>query len=310
MGTHSSDLKIIVIWVLATFGAIYLPFLNQSPLRIVIVVPSIILIPGYALVAALYPRNSELDTLERVALSLGVSIAVVPLIGFGLNFTPGGISLDPIVLSLAAFTIAFSAIAFVRRDLLPAQERFSPSLNAVLTRVTGGISSHAPASADRALNILLLVAVIAAIGATAYVIVVPNEEQRYTDFFILGSTGGAGSYPVNMASGKNYSISLGVGNHEFREVNYTIEIWTLVMIQNEVTNSSEITTMDLLDRFPVSLAHNETMIIPYNLSVAKPGYNRIEFLLFDENVPPDTLTGGERITASYRDLHLWITMRS
>jgi hypothetical protein len=46
------------------------------------------------------------------------------------------------------------------------------------------------------------------------------------------------------------------------------------------------------------------MIIPYNLSVNTTGYNRVEFLLFDENVPGYEVSGSNRINASYRDLHL------
>ena len=39
-------------------------------------------------------------------MSFGLSIAVVPLIGLGLNLTPWGIRLDPILISLAVFVIA------------------------------------------------------------------------------------------------------------------------------------------------------------------------------------------------------------
>src|SRR5207245_4585088 len=44
--------------------------------------------PGYVLVAALFPRDVEIDWIERIALSFGLSIAVVPLLGLFLNFTP------------------------------------------------------------------------------------------------------------------------------------------------------------------------------------------------------------------------------
>ncbi|MGB3943467.1 MAG: DUF1616 domain-containing protein, partial [Methanothrix sp.] len=51
----------------------------------------VLFLPGYALIAALFPRDDDLDGIERVALSFGLSIAVVPLIGLGLNYTPWGI---------------------------------------------------------------------------------------------------------------------------------------------------------------------------------------------------------------------------
>ncbi len=51
------------------------------------------------------------------------------------------------------------------------------------------------------------------------------------------------------------------------------------------------------------------VIIPYNLSLNKTGYNRVEFLLFNETVPGPEVTGSDRINASYRDLHLWVTVK-
>jgi len=46
--------------------------------------------------------------------------------------------------------------------------------------------------------------------------------------------------------------------------------------------------------------------LPYNVSAISPGFNRIEFLLFNESVPDETVRGMERINQSYRDLHLWV----
>jgi len=66
--------------------------------------------------------------------------------------------------------------------------------------------------------------------------------------------------------------------------------------------------MDPNDKLSLTLAHNETRIIPYNLSVKKTGYNRFEFLLYKEIVPGFEVSGNDRINASYRNLHLWVTV--
>ena len=65
--------------------------------------------------------------------------------------------------------------------------------------------------------------------------------------------------------------------------------------------------MDPNDRLSFTLAYNETMTIPYNLSVKKTVYNRVEFLLFKENFYSPDLIGSDRINASYRNLHLGVT---
>ena len=55
----------------------------------------VLYLPGYSLIEALYPRGEELEPLERLALSIGLSLALVPLVGLLLNYTPWGIRLAP-----------------------------------------------------------------------------------------------------------------------------------------------------------------------------------------------------------------------
>jgi hypothetical protein len=64
-----------------------------------------------------------------------------------------------------------------------------------------------------------------------------------------------------------------------------------------------------LDSFTAILAHNTKREFPYTFSVSDPQYNRLEFLLYNETVPSSDVKGHERINMSYRDLHLWITVR-
>ena len=58
----------------------------DDTLRIIIGLPFILFIPGYILVFALFPTKKSVDIIERIALSFGLSIAIVPLIGLGLNY--------------------------------------------------------------------------------------------------------------------------------------------------------------------------------------------------------------------------------
>ena len=75
----------------------------------------VLFLPGYVLVEALYPRGDELTPLERLALSIGLSLALVPLVGLLLNYTPLGIRLGPVVASLAALTAALAVYAAYRK---------------------------------------------------------------------------------------------------------------------------------------------------------------------------------------------------
>jgi len=75
----------------------------------------VLFIPGFLLISVLYARSDEMDTLVRVALSIGLSLAVVPLIGLVLNYTPWGIRLEPIMASLALFSEVMAVAWVVRR---------------------------------------------------------------------------------------------------------------------------------------------------------------------------------------------------
>ena len=75
----------------------------------------VLFLPGYVTVQALFPEGKELDSIERVALTIGLSLALTPLIGLVLNYTPWGIRLNPIVTALTLFTIGLAMIGTVRR---------------------------------------------------------------------------------------------------------------------------------------------------------------------------------------------------
>lgn len=112
------------LWYWATLGLVLasIPvvlFVDKGPLiyvRYVLGALMTLFMPGYALVEALYPRGDELRSLERLALSIGLSLAILPLIGLILNYTPWGIRLVPIVVSTSAVSTALLTVAAVEKS--------------------------------------------------------------------------------------------------------------------------------------------------------------------------------------------------
>ena len=117
MSFHSMWFWALVLILAVTGSAIYL--LPQVPpyvyFRYVVGSLFVLYLPGFALIEALYPKRENLDPLERLALSIGLSLALVPLVGLVLNYTPWGIRLDPIFISLAFLTIALGGVAVARK---------------------------------------------------------------------------------------------------------------------------------------------------------------------------------------------------
>ena len=75
----------------------------------------ILFLPGFALIEFLYAKKKELEDLTRVALSIGLSLALVPLVGLMLNYTPFGIRLVPVAISLALLTVILLVLGLHRK---------------------------------------------------------------------------------------------------------------------------------------------------------------------------------------------------
>jgi len=71
-------------------------------------------LPGYTFIKALFPSKNDLDPIERLALSIGLSLALVPIVGLLLNYSPWGITPTPITISLLALTITLATLALIR----------------------------------------------------------------------------------------------------------------------------------------------------------------------------------------------------
>jgi len=202
--------------VLALVAAIILS--PSSILRIILGLPFLLFFPGYTLIAALFPKKQSLGGIERIALSFGLSIAVVPLIGLILNYTPWGIRLYPILISLTVFILAMSGVAWYRRRSLTEDERFKVSFE------IGSPFWRGQSVVDRVLSVVLVLAIVGAIGTLGYVIATPKVGERFTEFYILGLQGKAEAYPTNLKLGEKGKIILGIVNHEQEEMNYQVKV--------------------------------------------------------------------------------------
>lgn len=108
-----SDLLIVLGLVLLTDIIVLTPGLNESMVMNLLGLPLVLFLPGYSLLAALFPAKSDLEEIERICLSFGLSIVIAPLIGLGLNYTSWGIGLLPILISLSVFSFLMCELAYL-----------------------------------------------------------------------------------------------------------------------------------------------------------------------------------------------------
>ena len=247
-------------------------------LRIILGLPFLLFLPGYTLVAALFTKKEGLGSIERVALSFGLSIAVVPLIGLILNYTPWGIRTEPILYSMASFVLITSIIAWLRRGRLPEPERFGIEFQMRLPGWGRG-------SWDRGLSIILTLAILGTLGMLGYALTSPKVGERFTEFYIGRLEGKDAGYPKELVVGGEGKVIVGIINREQETVTYLVEVAIDGVKNNEVG--------------PVALDHNGKWEEIIGFTPGRVGDNqKVEFLLYRQ--------GQNEV---YQRLHLWVDVR-
>lgn len=264
------DLATALAWALAT--VIVTLLVPLEALRVVLALPFVLFLPGYALMAALYPRRRDLNPVERLALSLALSLALVPLTGLALNYSPWGIRLYPLLGALCGLVTFFLVVAFLRRWRLPAEEAFAllpPRLGLSLPAVLAGT--------------VLLAVTLAGVGGAIYVARAWRQPpEPFSEFYALASDGTVGAYPREVKADTTVDVILGVVNQEGRSTAYRLE----TRLDGEEPVRIGPFRLDDGERWQKALA----------VPVAAVGsHRRAEFVLYRD---------GE--AEPYRRLHLWL----
>ncbi len=304
------DLITVILLSLLLDAIIFL--LPGSFWRKVLGLVFILFIPGYVTVTALFPNRKELDNLERLALSFGLSIAIVPLIGLGLNYTPWGIRLRLILVSLTVFNVALSFVAIYRRKT--AFEPWIPRIDA--EKIKDALEWESSGKLDKALTVILIAAILTSIGTLGYVITHPKPGEAFTEFYILGPGGKASGYPTSLAVNQTGRVIMGIVNHEHHNVTYYVQIWLVNLSWDNRTNTTVIHSIYrmpgwfnvTLRSIPVNINGNWTPEFQrvYTFRISRKGQWQVWFLLFKGRPPqlPPEPPGGNYANTSVRNLIL------
>jgi len=296
-----------------------------GPVRLLLALPLVVFLPGYALTAvafpaangfdpdrvalaadelrSAFPADYELSGVSRVGLSVVSSAGLVPLVAFVVNFTPWPISLRPLLLGVAGLTVGLVAVAAARRLQLPTERRFVLSLDWLGT--TGvGLSPH-DAGRVRWANVAIVVSLLLVASGVGYALVSPPQGERFTEFYVATGnvTGQRQSfYHESFTRGEATPVTVVVSNHERRVTQYTV----VAALQQVTYNGSARTVWysKRLDQRSLSVGANQTRRETFRVRPARSGSRlRLVFLLYRGD-PPAELTVGN----AYRVLDLGITV--
>jgi uncharacterized membrane protein len=113
--TYPIDILLCLLYTLILLPFIFIDINNV--LRMILGIPFLLFIPGYLFLSCITPTQSitsELDSIHKIAISIGLSIALVAFDGIFLFYTPFGFHLVSIVSSLVILVFIFGVFALYR----------------------------------------------------------------------------------------------------------------------------------------------------------------------------------------------------
>ncbi|MEA4906462.1 MAG: DUF1616 domain-containing protein [Anaerolineaceae bacterium] len=217
------DLLLALLGALALLPLVLLdvsgPGNPLGALRVLLGLAYVLFVPGYLLQLALFPRAAELNGITRLALSFGLSIALLPPIVLLLNVLPWGIRPGPILAAGYALLAGLLPAAWLRRSRLPLEQGYTPRIQLGLRQAW-----EQAGRGGRLLGIALGIAFLTAILSGLAMALLPNPGDQFTEFYLLGSQGLAEDYPRTAYAGQAATVTIGVANHEGRPMQYRIVV--------------------------------------------------------------------------------------
>lgn len=280
----NSDLIALCVLSLITLVIVNIPISGVTFFRWIFGLVLIAFSPGYVLLAALFPGKKDLGVIERAALSVGLSVLLVGLIGLFLNYSGFGISLEPICVSITIFIGICSFVGYWRRMQLPRSESLSISFNHLSMDIRSIFFAPHGSRNEKIVGTILIALILLSSIIIGYLILVPSEGEHFTEFYILSPQGEIGGYPTNLTVGQPQQYTVGISNHENRPMTYQLAV--------TLSGNASTTT---LNKTNITLSDGQTSQQKVNITPEHPEINmKLDFLLLtDESTLP------------YREVYLW-----
>ncbi len=301
---HPSDLIItIILSVIGAVSALIMP--DGNMFRILLGLPLLLFLPGYAMISMMYParyvtraqadepavKRRTLDNTERLIFSVGLNLILVSLVGLVLNYV-SSITLVPILMSLVGLTIAFSAVAWYLRYMLPEEERFRYSF-------LSSSQSKKATKDSKTFTALLVCGIVLVASILVYMIVSPADNSSYSEFYLLDRNGMLESLPNNLTVNQTGIVLITIHSLEQDITNYRIiagvENATAPIIYADANNRIVLPS-DKTVATNVTLARGGTYEQQFAFSFPEPGRYKIVWEL---------MIDGEE--TEYQ-LHLWVNV--
>lgn len=231
--------------------------------RVILAIPFLLFICGNVWINVLFPRRIAVNNIQRIVLSISLSIFIIIFTGLILNFTPWGINLNSIVTSLTFVVFVGSIVAFYRQQKLNPDERIQISIQ---------FNSSSHHTTSLVLYLLLGVTVVTSIGIIGYHLINPVSSEKFTQFYLLDKDDNVFNYPTTVSLGGDITVNIGIANQEQTLTTYNIEV--------------SVDGTDIKDIGPILLQNKQIWEEPFSYTTTKQGSNQqLDFVIFKDGNP-------------------------
>lgn len=317
------DLLGLSLFTLVATVVLYL-FPGTGPLDVVFGLPLVFFLPGYALLAALYPdheheadvssrrddRNrlrppprAALDTVERLAMSFGLSVALAAVIGGVLIGVHGQFTSEAYLLTLITFVSVTVAAGIVRTQSHRGQRRSTPYVRAL--RNFWASAFETGPRGETVLNVALILGIALTGSAMTYAVVNPANGSSYTSFAVLSENESGslvtGNYTTNVSAERPAPLTVSITNREQRRQNYTVVV--LAQRVDPRGDGLAVVEEEELTRMRATVEAGDTWRRAHVPRSELTGENvRLRYLLYRSGTPPEP-----RAESAYRTLQIWVS---
>lgn len=313
-----ADLVAAVGLLVVTNLVVLLPGLRDAPIggasvRTLLGLPVLLFLPGYVLVSMLFPRRAHdrsrandaldgsIDRVERIALSFGMSLAVLPMVGFVLA-TWWTITPSSLVTSLSVVLLAGIGVAAIRRLRLPRAERFGTSIGRLSSTIGRALRGSTGVDAS---TLVLVVAVVLGLGSIGFAVATPYQSGQSSTFYLLSENESgaelASTYPANFTLGESETLTVGIENDEERPLEYTV----VVALERVERDGSAVRVVENVEvtRLHPAVESGASWTGRHAVAPELVGENlRLHYYLYKGDSAPEAPDP----SSAYRDVYIWI----
>lgn len=274
----------------------------------------LVVLPGYVTVAFAYagsaggPGSSGLagwtlvSLSERIGLSLGGSMAILPILAILTKFSPLGLTPAGLVTVVSGYVLVAAVAAADRRRRHAETPGWKTQSGAESSTGTWTATVQA-VRRMRLLDGLLAVSIVFAVVTLGVAVAVPSQGAGATDLHLLTQQDGrlvADDYPNTLTEGESAPLVVGVTNGENEFAEFTI----VAELQRVQTEGSSVIVLDkqTVGRYSMELEDGETSRRQLEVRGSMTGENlRFAVYLYRGEAP-----GVPTVDTAYRTTYIWL----